>query len=214
MARDAALLEQMHDCSSPAVRVYSWAEPAVTIGRLQHEDEVRALYPHLPIVRRPTGGRAVLHGNDLTVSIATRAEWLPGDCESVIASYRAMVAGVVSALCRAGIPATIGRAEAGAAIGYPNLTETGGDRLARIRAVDCFARVAQCDVSDASNGRKLVGSAQRRDRGAILQQMSITRDTLELIGASAGEGQLVFLRILRDEMATALGVDTWAFVET
>ena len=69
-----------------------------SIGRLQNEDVVRSLFPGLPVVRRPTGGRAVLHGQDLTISLALRLEWLPPECRSVPASYRLLMEPVKAAL--------------------------------------------------------------------------------------------------------------------
>ena len=81
MAADAALLRELRDDPDtlPIVRVYAWDRPCVSIGRLQDEAAVRAAFPGLPLVRRPTGGRAVRHGDDLTVSVAARLSDLPLD---------------------------------------------------------------------------------------------------------------------------------------
>ena len=72
--------------------------------------------------------------------------------------------------------------------------------------VDCFASVARCDVADAITGRKLVGSAQRREHGAILQQMSLHLTGLKEVAE--------FVRILQECMFDALCVDAWEFVDT
>src|SRR5579871_6587248 len=60
MAIDTLLFERMQENSDepPTMRFYQWDRPSVTFGRLQQEEAVRAQYPNLPLVRRPTGGRA------------------------------------------------------------------------------------------------------------------------------------------------------------
>lgn len=158
MGRDEALLGEMAaHTGPPAVRVYTWDRSAVSIGRLQHEASVRALYPDLPLVRRPTGGRAVLHGGDLTISVAVRLEHLPEGCRSVIASHHLIMGSVLRALESLGLEVCFG----GCAIG----SQTG--------IVNCFELSAACDLVDSHTGRKLVGSAQRREEAALLQQMSL-----------------------------------------
>ncbi len=160
MAADTHLFEAVRDGAQlcPLVRVYTWDRAAVSYGRLQDEDRVREAFPGLPLVRRPTGGLAVRHGEDLTITVITRNEWLPlARSQGVLASYRQIMDGLLFALDALGIRAQLG-----------------GAACARERgSVDCFASVADCDATDARTGRKLIGSAQRRDRGAILQQMSI-----------------------------------------
>lgn len=199
MARDSSLFDRMRNPGTeclPAVRIYRWSTAAVTIGRLQDEDEARAHYPGLTLVRRPTGGRAVVHGDDLTITVAARDEWLPGTGGSVMASYRVIVAGVVDALRRHGIDAAIGERR----------PRTAEDSVGR--RVDCFAAVAACDIADARTGEKLVGSAQRRDRGAVLQQMSIRGDVVRRI-----EPASEFVRDLRECLQLNLKIDGWEFVD-
>lgn len=158
MAADAALLAEIAQRDGPpAVRVYTWDRPSVSIGRLQSEAPVCALYPDLPIVRRPTGGRAVLHGNDLTVAVAVRLEDLPEDSRSVLASHHLIMGNVLQALQACGLEACFG----GCAIG----SQSG--------IINCFELSAACDLIDSRTGKKLVGSAQRREDAALLQQMSL-----------------------------------------
>ena len=158
MAADAALLAALvHRGGAPSVRIYTWDRPSVSIGRLQQEAPVRALYPGLPLVRRPTGGRAVLHGSDLTVTIAVCLEHLPENSRSVPASHHLIMGSVLRALQALGLEACFG----GCPIGSQN------------GIVNCFELSAACDLVDSHTGKKLAGSAQRREGGALLQQMSL-----------------------------------------
>ncbi len=158
MNTDAALLASMAESRAlPTVRIYTWDQAAVSIGRLQREEPVRALYPGLPVVRRPTGGRAVLHGTDLTISLAVRLDWLPEDRRSVLESHALIMDPIKDALALLGLPVSYGGCPLGS----------------QKDVVDCFALSAACDLIDGCTGRKLAGSAQRREGGALLQQVSI-----------------------------------------
>ena len=159
MDTDAALLSALAEgrADRPAVRVYTWSRSAVSLGRLQSEGPVRALYPDLPMVRRPTGGRAVLHGEDLTITAASRLEWLPLDCRSVTASHDFFVEPVRAALEAVGITAGYGGCPLGS----------------QKNVINCFDLAASCDLVDGETGKKLLGSAQRREGNAVLQQMSL-----------------------------------------
>ena len=162
MAVDAALLSEMQvDCQSlPVVRLYQWDRPAVSIGRLQPEGPIRRLYPDLPCVRRPSGGRAVLHGEDLTIAVAMRSDWLPGAAgRTVMSSYHLLMAGLVTALAEVGHTTRFG-AEKACGIGG---------------SLHCFDSIAGCDLVDACSGRKLVGSAQRREGTAFFCSKCLCR---------------------------------------
>jgi len=193
MDTDTRLFEAVRDGAilCPIVRVYQWDRPSVSLGSLQNEEQVRAEFPNLPLVRRPTGGLAVRHGEDLTITVITRTEWLPrGAGQGVLASYRQIMGGLLHALGALGVAARLG----------------GSARARQRGSVDCFASVADCDATDRATGRKLIGSAQRRDRGAILQQMSIP-----LAGFPDG-GRLA--RYAQLGLGLALGVDKWLFVDS
>lgn len=189
MAVDAALLQELigDSAAPPIVRVYRWDRPSVSIGRLQDEATVRRAFPGLPLTRRPTGGRAVRHGADLTVAVAARESDLPLSVDhGVLSSYRQIVRGVVSAFGALGIAAHIGGGLGGRQDHAP---------------VDCFARAASCDVVSAETGRKLAGCAQRRQGGVILQQMSIP------LAGFADEAALV--AALKAGLGEALGAMEW-----
>ncbi len=187
MAADLALLNaaQSPDARGPTVRVYRWDRPAVSIGRLQEEQSVLRLHPGLPCVRRPTGGRAVLHGDDLTLSVVTRLDWLPQDAGTVLASSQRVLRGVLLALQCCGQEAAFGSES--------SRTNRG--------AVDCFDLSAPCDLVNARTGRKLAGSAQRRESGVLLQQMSLADGSIP--------DRHAFVAALRRTMCGALDVIAW-----
>jgi lipoate-protein ligase A len=160
MAMDEAILDAVEGGIAPAtLRIYTWEEPSVTVGR--HQD-VRAgvdlafCEAHsVPIVRRPTGGRGILHGADLTVSLVLPLDALPIDKRSVIESYRYLSTGFLNALRTLGLEGVMGECD----------SRSG-------RGGDCFAVRSAADVVTVA-GQKLIGSAQRRRGGFLLQQSSI-----------------------------------------
>lgn len=189
MAADTNLLSSLQEeCPGlPTVRIYEWDRAAVSIGRLQKEETVRLVYSHLPIVRRPTGGRAVVHGNDLTITVAVRREWLPGAIgQPVLSSYRQIMTGLVEALKRCDLPAV-----------YADPSRL----RPRVSSVNCFETASECDLINSRTGGKLVGSAQRRERDVILQQMSLPLDILP--------DRAFFLTALRSGFGKALRVEEW-----
>ena len=188
MTRDAALLETLGEGKGETtVRIYQWDRPAVTVGRLQDEDAVREIFPLLPIIPRPTGGRAVLHGEDLTITVAVLESSLAGAGSGlgILASSRLIVSTVSSALMDCGVETTFGVVSRGS------------------QCQNCFETAAPCDLIDGLSGRKILGSAQRREQGAILQQMSLCLDVLSDVNQ--------FEHRLRQELSTVLGVCEWDF---
>jgi lipoate-protein ligase A len=166
MDLDTALLAEVADGARPALRLYRWDTPALSLGRFQSDDEVdrdacRRL--GVSVVRRPTGGRALLHGGDLTYAVAIpRPEGAAG---SVHAVYCSLAGGLIAGLTRLGVDAQIAR----------------HDRAARRRARSaggpvCFTSMQGADLRVGE--RKLCGSAQVRRGGAVLQHGSILLDRL------------------------------------
>jgi len=144
-------------------RVYGWTGPWVSIGMYQHPARVLRPDCTTPWVRRPTGGRAVLHGHDLTIALAgpreallaTSGHGLQGG-RPVRDVYRRLVEPVVQGLREAGLDACL--AELTRFASKPGSSP------------DCFATAAENDVVHAATGRKLCGCALRlTDRGALLQ---------------------------------------------
>lgn len=161
MARDVRLWEAAESGTAGA-RVYGWEGPWVTLGRFQRAE--RALVPGtgVPSVQRPTGGRAVLHGHDVTVGLAVplTALGVPEGRERNLKSvYRAVTWPLLEALRACGL-----RAELAEAVSGPALE---GD------SADCFAAAFGLDIVDPDGGNKICGCALRIGQFACLLQASV-----------------------------------------
>ncbi len=159
MAVDEALLRALQQGLCPiTVRFYTWRPAAVSLGYFQDVEgavdlgAVREL--GLGLVRRPTGGRAILHDDELTYSIVIPADALPGG-RSIGRSYRAISSALARGLRLLGLHASMGGEKAGR------------DTL----PAACFALATRADL--AVEGAKVIGSAQVRRGGVILQHGSI-----------------------------------------
>ena len=174
----------------PTIRLYRWNGPTVSYGRLQEESDIEALYPNLPRVRRPTGGRAVLHGTDLTITVAVLASQLQrSGGQGVQASYRTIAAPVVETFRAAGI-----KADYGTRRGLSGANST----------VNCFDLAERSDLIDTGTGRKILGCAQRREGNAILQQMSLPLDGLPPLET--------LVRLLKNAYQTGFQIEGWQVI--
>lgn len=156
MALDETLLEAAAAGAPPTLRLYAWTGPWLSLGYAQPFEATAARECRdagVSVVRRITGGRAVLHGRDLTYAVTAHESELPPGLE---ASYRVVSDALIAALAALGVEAE--RAARGPAIAPDG-------------AFDCFASAAHDEIAVA--GRKLAGSAQRRAGGAVLQHGSI-----------------------------------------
>lgn len=180
MACDAALLaaaELPGFC--PTLRLFAWDPPAVSLGHHQADltaDEVALLQARgVDWVRRPTGGRAVFHGGpdrELTYSVVAPLDE-PALSGGAAESCRAIHGAIAAGLSALGIEVTL-------AVKTSAREVRPGQRRGRTRAVRPTSRRACFDAAVPSEieagGSKLVGSAQRRARGALLQHGSIPLD--------------------------------------
>lgn len=161
MARDAELLERAERGES-AARVYSWDGAWVSLGRFQRPEKALLRPDELDWVTRPTGGKAVLHGHDVTVAIALPLGDIGvGETEArrVSVVYRRAIGPLVEALSRAGVPAELAEGT--------EFVRSAGQKA------DCFAYVSPNDIVDPSTGRKVCGCALRLTDRAVLVQASI-----------------------------------------
>lgn len=179
-ARNMAVDEALMDVGrggGVALRFYRWDPPCLSLGRNQaaegRYDPAAASRKGVDVVRRPSGGRAVFHHRELTYSVVAPAELWGGLRESYARINRALLRGL------AGLGAEVGAAERGPDGGTP-----GPGRRA------CFRDPLPGEIVAA--GRKLVGSAQWRHDGALLQHGSLllhddqgTVDDLRSDGPSA-----------------------------
>jgi len=154
MALDHALAETLR-VGTGVVRFYAWDPFTISFGR---NEPARGLYDvaaagreGLAFVRRPTGGRAVLHAHEVTYCVVAPVHTLGG----VRAAYRRINEGLVEGLCALGMPAEV---------------SAGGAALAP-DAGPCFQLPAPGEV--VFEARKLVGSAQVRVGQALLQHGSV-----------------------------------------
>lgn len=161
MALDVGLMDRARETGEAVLRVYAWRRPTLSFGR--HEC-VRGRFvagvlnaAGVDAVRRPTGGRALLHHREVTYSVTSPAV----DGGRLGASYRSINSLLLRALANLGVGATV-------APECPPLRPD--DPSGR----SCFAAPSGGEL--VVGDRKLVGSAQVRERGALLQHGSILID--------------------------------------
>ena len=156
MARDLALLDLAAERGIGFVRTYAWEPFALSFGAnepaTKRYDRDEIMRRGVSVVRRPTGGRAVWHAEELTYSVAAPE----GSFGSLAESYR-----LIHEILQAAL-ATLGSSFSLA--GRPT-------HAAQLDAGACFASPAGGEV--ISDLGKVVGSAQLRERGAFLQHGSI-----------------------------------------
>lgn len=160
MALDEVLLiKESEGALPPVLRFYGWQPAGLSLGYFQKTkgkiDVKRARDRGFGIVRRPTGGLAVLHDDELTYSVIIREshEKMP---HSITQAYRVLSQGLVKGYQNLGI-------EAGLAIPKGPLGKSG--------TAVCFEEPSWYEL--VINGKKAAGSAQTRQRGVILQHGSI-----------------------------------------
>lgn len=162
MAVDEALLRRGRGF---ALRFYRWRPAAISVGyhqRWGHSHDVdRAAGLGLSVVRRPTGGRAVLHDDELTYCLTGPSDH-PRLEGGVLAAYRALATGLAAGLRRLGVPVEVERSGG---------REGSGVRQEQSIDAACFAVRSRYEL--VARGRKLLGSAQRRRHGRLLQHGSL-----------------------------------------
>ncbi|MFN2637067.1 MAG: biotin/lipoate A/B protein ligase family protein [Gemmatimonadaceae bacterium] len=175
MARDTALLARAARTGETVFSVYGWERPTLSLGRNQpangRYDLNRIRAADVDIVRRPTGGRAILHHREATYSVTAPLE--PKD--SLRETYGRINHILVSGLARLGIRASFAA---------PKL------RASAPSTRPCFETPAEGEL--VADGRKLVGSAQWRDEDALLQHGSILieNDQGSLAGFAANADEI------------------------
>lgn len=165
MAIDRAILTACDRGEAPAtLRLYGWDRPTLSIGYSQNElrdvDRAECERRNIPIVRRFTGGRALLHQHEFTYSLVAPIPH-PGFPGNLSGAFSAVSKAVILSLEKAGVakPEMVGK---------DKRTPT------RSRSPACFSSSNHWEIT--VKGKKLAGSAQRRLNGAFLQHGSILLD--------------------------------------
>jgi lipoate-protein ligase A len=210
MRRDLALLDACARGEIPGgVRLYGFAPACLSLGRMQPMSDVdleACARDAVDVVRRPSGGRAVLHDQDVTYSVVCRSSD-PIFGGRVLESCAHIHDAVATGLEILGVRTT------------PRAMPADLRRDARDGAAvaDCFARPAAHELLD-DQGRKLVGSAQARRAGALLQHGSVLLEPPRAAGYLLSEGresatptlggvgvrEILGRRVSREELVDAL----------
>jgi lipoate-protein ligase A len=190
MAADEALLDRAirsaGEGGSAFLRLYRWDPPTLSIGRNQSID----VDPGVPVVRRPTGGKAVWHEHELTYAIAAPIA-LFGSLRNAYCEIHKRLA---TALRSLGVDATL-------APSRPAVRPSDGP-------TSCFSAPVGGEILVA--GRKLVGSAQVRRGDAFLQHGSILLEGTQPGGAGGGTTVAAALgRPLSFGVVAAAIIRTW-----
>lgn len=153
MAVDEVLLDRAAAENQIQLRLYAWEPATLSLGYFQRVAERHTHLPSraCPLVRRPSGGGAILHDREITYCLA-----IPGERTDGAAVYRSVHAAFVGSLGKLGIQAALAPDVQPEHATAPFL---------------CFQRRATGDVVVGSH--KVIGSAQRRRRGALMQHGSI-----------------------------------------
>ena len=159
MAVDEAISEAVRQkVSPPTLRLYRWDRPSLSLGYFQKISDIDTGYCKTrgyPVVRRQTGGRAILHHSELTYSFSASAD-LPPFNGSLHDTYTVISNVLIHALDVQGINA---------------IAAFRKKREATHRNPACFKAVSYGEIT--VNGKKVIGSAQKRYKNGFLQQGSI-----------------------------------------
>jgi lipoyl(octanoyl) transferase len=168
MALDEALLDWHSEGKiPPVIRFYGWDPATLSIGyfqKVEKEIDLEAVKAHgLGFVRRPTGGRGVLHEHELTYSVIV-SEDHPEMPKTVTEAYRVISEGILKGFHQLGLEAYFA---------VPR-TDEEKSALKNPRSAVCFDAPSWYEL--VVEGRKVAGSAQTRQKGVILQHGSILLD--------------------------------------
>jgi lipoate-protein ligase A len=163
MALDEAIYRSNHTKNAPpTLRFYEWSKPSVSLGYFQdakEEVDLQACQRQgIDVVRRPTGGKAVLHGQDLTYALVAK-ETNPLFPKDILGTYKVISQCIAEGLSSLGIKAVMS----------PELRKMTGSLKAF-----CFSEPSRYEL--LVRGKKICGSAQARSHGVFLQHGSVLMD--------------------------------------
>ncbi len=197
MAADEAILEHIHRGESkPTLRLYAWNPPCLSLGHAQpfaDVDTARLKEHGWEVVRRATGGRAILHTDELTYSVTGSAE------ESILAggvleSYNRIAQALLSAVHELGLPVEM----------KEHVTEPAMQNLNPV----CFEVPSTYEIT--VQGKKLIGSAQARKKEGVLQHGSLplTGDLTRICDALAFKDESARANAAQRLLARAVTVES------
>lgn len=184
MAVDEAVLEfAARRDSPPTLRLYAWAPACLSLGYAQpaaDADRETLRAQGWDLVRRPTGGRAILHTDELTYSVCG-PQTEPRLAGGVLESYRVLAGALLEALHRLNIPAEANEKAGGGPPPAPGAATLTGQNQNPV----CFEVPSNYEIT--VGGMKLVGSAQSRRKEGVLQHGSLPLygDLLRIVQALA-----------------------------
>lgn len=172
MAVDEALLRNATERRLPLLRVYAWVRPAVSFGYFQ--EFPAGLAAKYEIIRRPTGGGMVYHGDDTTYTVVVPTGhplYEMKTTDAYCAIHKAVVTALENCSCEFH-PESFGASSRPSIVvlRIPRRRDA-ATKGAQSRAHECFQNPVHGDV--VAEGRKLAGAAQRRTKHGILHQGSI-----------------------------------------
>lgn len=156
MAVDEAISQRVRENKSlPTFRFYGWNKPSITIGEFQKISELDMEFCKsngIPVVRRPTGGKGIIHFDDITYSFSSKKEGIFSG--NLFKSYSIIAQLLTEAFALSGVKVDIIK-----------------EKKVTNKSPICFARSSFGEIS--LYGKKIVGSAQKRWRDGFLQQGTI-----------------------------------------
>jgi lipoate-protein ligase A len=170
---EAIMIAHREGLVPPTIRFYQWSPPAVSLGYFQdlkkeiNVDTCKDM--GIDIVRRPTGGKAVLHDKELTYSFIIR-ESHPLVNDSILETYKKISGGMIRGLSYLGITAELVPLREKLKSGSLHKKEKSEIRHSDFKSI-CFSVPSQYEVQ--VEGKKIVGSAQARKREIVLQHGSL-----------------------------------------
>jgi lipoate-protein ligase A len=186
MAADEVLLHAAAG-GQASFRLYGWSEPTVSLGYFQSHFTRGQELSELPYVRRPTGGMTLVHHHEITYALALPPQF----ARQPAAQWLEQVHRLISVLAELGV-----RTELAA-----------GDTRSASETALCFHHVTRGDLT--LNEAKVVGSAQRRQRGALLQHGAVLLDTSPftptLPGITPLTGRMIDADAFRARFTEAVG---------
>ncbi len=167
MSRDLEMLSIANEKCAPVLRLYSWSEPTISLGKLQKADNIldleRVKADNIVVINRPTGGRAVLHKGDFTYSFCIPLSLQSQFGKNVSQTYASVAQALAFALEELGVETSLSKRE-----------------VSRAELKSEFKK--PCFISPTRNellvrGRKLIGSAQLRHKNGVIQHGSMPLNT-------------------------------------